>query len=292
MNAFFGELGKRLAEKWLTLVILPGLLFCGAATVAVTLGQRHWRDVRRLPDLVTDLKDWTSPPSQAVLLICGILFGAAAAGRVADFLAHALSRLWLAEWPSFLESLLGTRLTRLRAAKWRAKQSRFDAAVTSRAPEEEVDRHAAERNAIALAPPRRPTWMGDRMAAMAQRSYVAYRFDPVFAWPHLWLIASDAAKEELRECRSRFDAATHTAAWGFMYVILGLTWWPALPFGAVALCVGWSRGREATDGFASLAEAVVDLHGPELVVRLGVAPEARLDRDSGAETTKRTRKGA
>jgi hypothetical protein len=292
MNAFFGELGKRLTEKWLTLVILPSLLFCGAATVAITLGQRHWRDVRRLSDLVTDLKSFTSPSSQAVLLISGILLGATAAGLVADFLAHALSRLWLAEWPSFLENVLGRRLTGLRTAKWWAKQNRVAAAVTSGAEKEKVNRHAAERNAIALAPPQRPTWMGDRMAAMAQRSYVTYSFDPVFSWPHLWLIASDAAKEELRDCRSRFDAATHTAAWGLMYVILGLTWWPALPFGTVALCVGWSRAREATDGFASLAEAVVDLHGPELVVRLGVAPEAHLNHDTGAKITRQTRKGA
>lgn len=34
MNAFLGELGKKLAERWLTLLVLPGLLYITVITVA------------------------------------------------------------------------------------------------------------------------------------------------------------------------------------------------------------------------------------------------------------------
>ncbi|MBT2454574.1 hypothetical protein J7E98_07170, partial [Streptomyces sp. ISL-86] len=44
MNAFLGEPGKRFAERWLALLLLPGALFVAAAAVAGALGQRRALD--------------------------------------------------------------------------------------------------------------------------------------------------------------------------------------------------------------------------------------------------------
>jgi hypothetical protein len=45
MNAFLAELGKRLAEQWFTLLVLPGLLFVGVGAASTTLGHQNWHDV-------------------------------------------------------------------------------------------------------------------------------------------------------------------------------------------------------------------------------------------------------
>ena len=40
MNAFLGELGRKLAERWVTLLLLPGALYVGVVTAASVLAAR------------------------------------------------------------------------------------------------------------------------------------------------------------------------------------------------------------------------------------------------------------
>lgn len=50
MDVFLAEVGRRVAEKWLSLLTLPGLLLVTAATVGHTLGHRGWADIGELVD--------------------------------------------------------------------------------------------------------------------------------------------------------------------------------------------------------------------------------------------------
>lgn len=53
MGGFLGALGQKLAERWLTLLALPGALFLATAATARILGQAHALDGQRLTDWIT-----------------------------------------------------------------------------------------------------------------------------------------------------------------------------------------------------------------------------------------------
>ena len=55
MNAFLGELGRRLAERWVTLLLLPGALFVAAVTVASVLGHGRALDLGALSGWIDGL---------------------------------------------------------------------------------------------------------------------------------------------------------------------------------------------------------------------------------------------
>src|ERR1019366_7958331 len=100
MQAFFAGLGGKLAEKWATLLVLPGLLFVGVATAAVALGQRDWSQVGRIPKRfagpLTSLGSLASVKAASVA--CGLLLVATIAGFVVRALAAIIERLWLIQW--------------------------------------------------------------------------------------------------------------------------------------------------------------------------------------------------
>jgi hypothetical protein len=53
MNSFIGEIGKKLAERWVSLLALPGLLFLGFAAVSAALGHAHALDISMLSEQIT-----------------------------------------------------------------------------------------------------------------------------------------------------------------------------------------------------------------------------------------------
>jgi hypothetical protein len=132
MNPLLATLGTRLTERWLNLLVLPGALFLGVASVGVPLGHRHWHDLDRLRTSVDDLAtrpalDWTGT---AVLLAAGVLLAATAASLAAQFLAGVIELYWLRPARDPLSHAL-----------------------------------AAARDRVAMLEPVRPTWYGDRMRA-------------------------------------------------------------------------------------------------------------------------------
>jgi hypothetical protein len=155
------------------------------------------------------------------------------------------------------------------------------------------DRYAARRNRIALAEPRRSTWMGDQFAAVEARVQAEYGLDLPFVWPRLWIVLPDDVRAELRAARDAFDSGTALAGWGCCYVLLTPIWWPACLIGAVITAAGWRRGRLASAQIAMLTESVVDLFGYALAVQLGFASDAGpLTRQLGQRITTAARKGA
>ena len=71
MTSFYSELGGKLAEKWLALLVLPGLLLASTATVAFALGHSHALDWN---ELVRRVDEWARsvgerPPVAQILLL-------------------------------------------------------------------------------------------------------------------------------------------------------------------------------------------------------------------------------
>ncbi|WP_262698502.1 MULTISPECIES: hypothetical protein [Streptomyces] len=306
MNGFLSTLGGKLADRWLSLLALPGLLLLCTVWIAAALGHRHWNDTGLLTDDINRLAHEPAmrSPGVTVLVLVGILIGSAATGILAQSLGRAIEQLWLSNWaipPAHW-------LTAWRRRRWHEARARYKSALedkyhsrfqqTSQAsdaavrrpPTPEISRLNDARNRISLAEPCRPTWIGDRVAAAQSRVRDAYDLDLGFAWPRLWLILPDVARAELHTAAESLAAAARLAAWGLIYLTIGFWWWPAALIGAATVIVGWRRGRGSADVFAHLIEASVDVHGPDLARAFGIDAPPRLTPEIGLEITRTVRK--
>lgn len=298
MGGFFQELAKVLAQRWLSLLALPGAFFILAAWPAVSLGHaRAWDHkllVQRIGAGATALTK--QPVGTQVLGVVAFLAAAAGIGLAVQALAGVTRRLWLGQWPR----LLAAPLVRRRRARWHrlvAKRRRVEAdsrEPRSREDQDRVDAAADRVNRLAMAEPGRPTWMGDRVHAVESVALHRAGLDLTFGWSRLWLLLPDTTRTELGNAHAAFAAAVATGTWAVPYLVLGTLWWPAALMAAATGLTGWARARSAITDLTALAEAAVDLHGRELAAALGVVdPDATgpLTVAEGEQATHVMRKG-
>ncbi|MGI5484516.1 hypothetical protein [Streptomyces lavendofoliae] len=285
MNAFLAELGKKLAERWVSLLVVPGALFVALVAAGSVLGHRHALDGRMLGRAVEGFTaHYDHRPVPAVLLFVAVLAAAAVAGLLARGLGTAVERAWLVSGPRWLTG----RLVRRRRERWaRAVAAADRAGAADRAA------LADARNAIALTRPARPTWIGDRLRGVGARVHAQYGLDFPFAWPRLWTLLPEACRDDLIAARGAMTTAAATSGWGLLHLCLGVMWWPAALAGAVLMLLGWRRGREAAGNLADLTEAAVDLYAADLALLLGVRlPSGHVTPAVGRQLSERFRKGA
>ncbi|MBJ7902515.1 hypothetical protein IF655_04315 [Streptomyces sp. DSM 110735] len=296
MNAFLGALSGKLAERWLALLAIPGLVYLVALATAVTLGQSHWNDTGRLRTRLDSLAEAPGAHSPGALAVAAVavLAGAALTGTAAQALGALIERTWLMAPRGPLTRLLTAR----RLRRWRTADTDYRTALVAAgrarlrgrdgadALTGEAEARYAERNRIALVRPRHPFWTGDRVTAPDQRVWRAYRLDLTTAWPHLWLLAPDSTRTELSTARRALSAAARLSAWGVAYLLLAIWWWPAAFIGVATALTGLSRGRTAAASFAELAEALADLHGRDLATAVGVECEGRITAEVGDSVTR------
>ncbi|WP_396449003.1 hypothetical protein [Actinomadura sp.] len=298
MGGFLGELSKKLAERWLTLLVLPGALYLAVAAIARTLGRAgpaHALDVGRVTAQVTA---WAKDPAATtaggqVVLVAGILAGAAAAGLAAQALGSGVERLALASgwhgWPRPLRSLAQRRVEN-RRKRWKDAHDDYHrlygearTVLSGAQPDQqEVEkkrkkRHAAfrTRTRIALEEPDRPTWMGDRVHAVTLRLRRDLNLDLPTVWPVLWLHLPDTARSEITAARQALARAATLGGWAVLYLLLLWWWWPALPISVVVVAIAWRRTRTAVNAYATLVEAAVRLHVRDLAEQIGVDPAGK-----------------
>jgi hypothetical protein len=290
VGKFFEELAKKLAERWLALLVLPGALFLVATVMGGWLGHGAALDWSRFSQGVAVLTASVSrlPLGMQVLLLAAILLGAAGVGLVVLALTGVTRLVWLGNWPR--------PLRRWRA---RARRRRWLALVERRRSlnaehQEDIDLLAEQANKIAVAEPGRPTWMGDRVHAVGQVALSRYGLDLAFGWPRLWLVLPDTVRAEITAAEASFASAVAAGTWSLPYLALAFVWWPAVVVGVAFGVAGWSRARAAIGDLGALSEAAVDLHGRTLALALGVGdPDNRnvLTGDEGREITGIVRKG-
>ncbi|MEW2630129.1 hypothetical protein AB0903_00260 [Streptomyces sp. NPDC048389] len=291
MNTFLSELGKKLAERWVSLLALPGALFIVLAAAGSVLGHREALAWRRLARAAEDFAaHFDHRPVRAVLLSVVILVVGAGIGLLARGLGGVVERVWLLSGPTWLTG----RLTRQRRDRWRRADSAVErASASERVSEADRAALAEARNAIALTQPARPTWIGDRLRGVGVRVHGQYGLDFPYAWPRLWILLPETCRTDLIAARAALTGASTQGGWGVLYLCLGSQWWPAALVGAVLLLNGWRRGREAAVNLADLTESVVDLYAADLALSLGVdLPSGYLTPALGRQVSERLRKGA
>ena len=293
MTALLDELGKRLAEKWVALLALPGLLFVAVTAVAVTCGQAHAFDVPALLARAGHVAAVLGghPVIGQVAAVAVVLLVSVVAGTVVRMATPLTQAVWTGRWPRWARPL-ARRLTARRECRWTAARERVSA--LREAGDDDGLAHWIEvRNAIALARPARPTWLGDQVAAVESRVANEYGVDLVSAWPRLWLVLSDTERTELRTAAEQFGTKAMQATWAVAYLLLAIVWWPAA---IVAVVVGWAAwwdGRTAITAYATLVESVVDLRIRDLAAAAGVTADAtEWHDDTGRALARRFRKGS
>ncbi|MER5770653.1 hypothetical protein [Streptomyces sp. NPDC001985] len=292
MNPLLATLGGKLTERWLNLLVLPGALFLGAAAAGTTLGHAHALDPGRLRAALDDLaaRPALDRAGTAAVVVAAVLLLSSALSLAAQFLGTAIERHWLRE----TRFPLSRALARRRAARWAELDRRVGEAITDPdAPAAGIVRLTRARDRLALAPPTRPTWYGDRMEAAAERVLAVYAVDLAAVWPRLWLILAEPAQRQIETARAGLAAAARLAAWSLGCLALAVWWWPALLAAAGCAAIARTRARESVEALAELVEAAVDVHGRDLAVLTGIAdPETAepLSRDAGDRMSEYFRK--
>ncbi|MEU6658862.1 hypothetical protein [Streptomyces sp. NPDC046821] len=258
MNTLLTEVGRKLADRWLSVLVLPGGLFVAAVTCAAWLGHAHALDVGHLEDMVRRLgHHFAGRPAAVVLAVAGALLAATGAGLAAQGVAAGVRGLWVARGP----------------ARWVARRRRRAESALAR----------GGRTVPARYLPARAGAIGDRFRLVDQRVDAQYGLAVALAWPRLWLLLPDTATAAIRDATTRYRAAADVTAWGILYLLLGAFWWPAVPVGLVAMAAGQVRGRTSAAALADLVEAAVDIHQRPLADTLGIdLPHGRITPDEGA----------
>ena len=296
MGGFLAELGKKLAERWLSLLVLPGLLYLAVLIAASLLGHRHPFAFGRL---TSRLEDWTSTPglnsvSGLVLVLLATLLAAAGAGLAAQALGSVTEQAWLAErwqsWPPPLRRL-ATSHTISRTRRWTAATETYDQQVdiarahlagrTGTPPETDLGQARRSVTRIAQEKPARPTWIGDRIHAVIVRLDREYDLDLATVWPSLWLTLPEPTRTEITTARQALTRATVLAGWGLLYLAVAALWWPGLFLATTTIITAWRRARTAADTYALLIEAATRLHTPNLARALGLDHTGRLTQQTG-----------
>nr|WSY49673.1 hypothetical protein OG999_05600 [Streptomyces sp. NBC_00886] len=277
MGGFLQQLAKTLADRWISLLVLPGAFFLGAVWLSVNLGHTDaWnvellnRRVENTADTVADL-----PSGAQALLVVAVLAAAAGVGFVVQALAGVTRRVWLGQWPRPFVAVAAARTVRRRARWHRLVEERRALETSSpgtrtREQQDRIDTVADRVTRLAMAEPGRSTWMGDRIHAVESIAYHRYGLDLTYGWSRLWLVLPDPARTELAAAHSAFAAAVATGTWALPYLLLTVVWWPAVLVAAGIGLTGWARARAAVADFTTLTEATLDLHGRTLAVALGV----------------------
>ncbi|GAB7186771.1 hypothetical protein ATKI12_6602 [Kitasatospora sp. Ki12] len=299
MGGLLSELAKKLADRWLSLLVLPGALYLAVAAVAVNLGHQHALDMSQLIGKITSYAKAPAVTTTGgqVVLLAAVLAGAAAVGIAAQALGALIERLVLAAgwraWPNPFGDLAERWVRRRRQrwgtahATWHAEYQRAKAPDPANRPDPMVRHRAARtRDQIAVERPDRPTWSGDRVHAAALRLERDHHLDLATIWPHLWLALPDMVRSELTTARAALSRATTLAAWAVLYALLVVWWWPAAPLAVVLAATARHRTRTATDTYAQLLEAAARLHATDLAQQLGIDHTGPLTHDLGRSLTR------
>jgi hypothetical protein len=242
------EIGKKIAERWLTILLLPGLLFTGVLCCAWLLGHDHALDGPELARRITaKIAPLHQRPVSTVVVLFVLLLIATASAYVAQALTGAVNAVWTARRPR--------RLVDRRRSMARV-------------------RHAKQPLQYL---PDRLTPAGDYWRLAGERIATHYQLDLLRLWPRLWLLLSPESRTVVQNAYGAYHGALTLTGWGLLYLAVGCWWWPAAVGGAVVVVIAFQRGTQAAAETAELLEAVVDLNIGTLAASIDAADQPVID---------------
>jgi hypothetical protein len=264
LTKFWEGIGDKLADKWVTQLLAPALVFWvgGLLAWATRFG---WAI---LDQWFTQL----SETEQLAVLVGGLLLIGASSAVVETFVLPVL-RLLEGYWPhwvpirGWLVSWQNLWLNRAEC-RWQELANRGIARLTSMEREEYVALDQQIRLAPADRTERMPTQLGNILRAAERRPGIKYGLDAIVCWPRLWLLLPDGAKAELSAARSTLDTAVRIAIWSMLFLVWGIWEWWALAAGLFAAFFAYRQALSAAQAYGDLLEAAFDLHRMKLYKEL------------------------
>lgn len=248
MTGILTEVSKRLGNRWVTAILLPGLLLVAVGTVAVVLGHARPFGFGHLAAAAEQAgRDFSARPAQIVVVAGVVLAGAGLVGTLATGLGRLAQRWWLRE--RFITGGL------IQRSRW----SRRSRAIA-----------AAGAGVVSAYLPQRPTWLADRARLIEVRIQAQYYVSASLVWPRLWLLLDEDTRRPIVDVRTRHTEAGILVGWGLLYLVPGVLWWPALLVAAGVLLTAWHRLRETMAEFGELVESAIDLRLHDLAEKLGI----------------------
>ncbi|WP_194927229.1 hypothetical protein [Catenulispora pinisilvae] len=289
MSAFLAGVGAKLADRWVQFLMLPGLLWTGALAAGSHLGQSHPFAVMNLSHWIDALasKPAAHAPGTVVLTAAGVLLAGFGIGLLAVGLGGLVERIWA--MPG--ERPPGTWLVRLRHHRWQNTKDQFKNAILAAVAAESPATAPAAANAVIPpdlartqtqvrilvrrrhrlgAEPWRPTRVAERFERTIARARAVNGLDDLpSVWPRLWTVLPTELRSDITAARGAYDASARLTAWGLLYALIGLVWWPAILISTAVLVTAGSRARDAASALADLIESAVDLRIKDLAEQLG-----------------------
>jgi hypothetical protein len=101
VTGFLSGLGGKLAERWVSLLTLPGCVFIAVTWLAFAMGQSHATDREHL---VRTVSGWyenaqDARPGTLGAIAVGVALSATLAGLAARVVARGVRRMWFGTWP-------------------------------------------------------------------------------------------------------------------------------------------------------------------------------------------------
>jgi hypothetical protein len=114
VGGLLSELGKKIAERWLSLLVLPGALFLAVLFAAYEQRHKHSYDLGSIPGRLDQrAEELAASGARVAVFLLLFLLGSAACGLLTQAVGSLLERLWLAaDWQGWLFPL------RVVAGRW------------------------------------------------------------------------------------------------------------------------------------------------------------------------------
>jgi hypothetical protein len=258
MTDLIAAIGKKITERWLAVIVLPGLLYVAVTGWALLAGHRHALDLPWLAARFTNLwHHYVTSPATVAVAVAAVLAAGGLAGTAATIVAEdVVHRLWTIRGPR--RHLLTLR-RRVRA-EWNRRDPR------------PPNRYL----------PQRATIIGERFRLIGARIHAQYGLSATTAWPRIWILTTADTRTLISTAHQRYYTDAALAAWGLLYLPWTLRWWPAALIAAATTALGYRRARTSSTTLATLIEATIDAHTTDLAKTLGVdLPEGRLTPEEG-----------
>lgn len=284
-DKFWEALGKKLAERWLT-VSAPAVVFWLGGLAA-------WLVSRGGMSALSGPAAWLSrqPASAQIVTFAAVLLGVSGSGLLARYLGDQLLRLLQVGIPASVREPLTRRRRQRRVDDenaWQALAIRRDAGGLAPG---ELRRYLVLDRGRRRQPDedeRRLTRAGNILRAAELWVLGKYQMEPVAVWPRLWLLLPEHARQELIAARGAVVAATTAIIYGVAFLGFSvLTWW-ALPVGLATAALAYHVVLPArAQSLADLWEAAFDLYRFDLYrqLRWPLPASPQEEQSSGAQVT-------
>ncbi|WP_394619487.1 hypothetical protein JNUCC0626_10420 [Lentzea sp. JNUCC 0626] len=248
MDKLLSGLGTKLAERWINLLALPGVLFTLVLAFAWWVHPVGALDVTAIVRRLGELAVPKQNGQLALLAAAGAVVATACAGLAAE-LSRFVARTWtgngrVSTW--LMSPLLRRRIRRAQAAAPDGYQ----------VPERYL--------------PARATRIGDAIRLVEQRIAAQYGVALIRVWPRLWQLSSSDERAMTQLAWDRYTAASLRATWAAGYLLIGILWWPSVVVAVVLYVSAVASARRAAEDLRTAIEALVDVKLVVLAAAIGV----------------------